>query len=109
MASSPQPTNVREGAESAETDENPALPANAEDRKAAEAMSSLERRGDDDEDNSKSKNVDSEALGKAMKDLGATESGTSITKGEEKKIKIDGADISLLVSIRASNCTVRST
>ena len=98
MASSPQPADVREGAKVAEADENQALPANAEDRKAAEAMSSLERRGDDDEDSSKSKNVDTEALGKAMKDLGATESGTSIVQGEEKKIKIDGADVSLLVS-----------
>ena len=103
MASSPQPADIREGAETAEADENPALPANAEDRKAAEAMSSLERRGDDDEDSSKSKNVDTEALGKAMKDLGATESGTSMNKGEEKKIKIDGADVILLVSYCATN------
>ena len=99
MASSPQPADIREGAEVAETDENPVLPANAEDRKAAEAMSSLERRGDDDEDSSKTKNVDTEALGKAMKDLGATEAGGSGAKSEEKKIKIDGSDVTLLVSI----------
>ena len=99
MASSPQPADVREGAEAAEVDENPALPANAEDRKAAAAMSSLERRGDDDEDNSKTKNVDTEALGKAMKNLGATEDGGSGVKNEEKKVKIDGSDITLLVSI----------
>ena len=98
MASSPQPSDVREGAETAEADDNPALPANAEDRKAAEAMSSLERRGDDDEDNSKTKNVDTEALGKAMKNLGATEDGGGGVKNEEKKIKIDGSDVTLLVS-----------
>ena len=63
-------------------------------------MSSLERRGDDDEDSSKTKNVDTEALGKAMKNLGATEDGGSGEKGEEKKVKINASDITLLVSIR---------
>ena len=98
MASSPQPLNVREGAEAAEVDENPALPANAEDRKAAEAMSSLERRGEDDDDTSKSRNVDTEALGKAMQNLGVTDDGSKgEKKPEEKKIKIDAADVTLLV------------
>jgi len=99
MAEEPQPSNVHEGATA---DETP-LPTNAEDRKAAAALSSLESRGGDDDDGGKSKAVDTEALGKAMKNLDVKDSRPKA--GREvpaKKIKVDQADVTLLVSLCAS-------
>ncbi len=99
MASSPQPSNIHEGAESAEADENPTVqPASAEDRKTAAALSALEARGGEDDDEKKSKDVDTDALGKAMKNLEVKGEGKQEVKKEEKKIKIDAADVGLLVS-----------
>ena len=59
----PQPPNIREGATDLE-EETPALPANAEDRKAAAALSALKDQGN--EDDGQKADVDQEALGKAM-------------------------------------------
>lgn len=103
MAEEPQPSNVTEGADQPES-----LPANAEDRKAAHAMSSLDARGDDAEASSApKKEVDVKALTDAMKMLEAG-SGTGVQKKaatdkkkeeEVKKplIKVDQADVALLV------------
>ncbi|TKA77574.1 hypothetical protein B0A49_02828 [Cryomyces minteri] len=90
----PQPADVHEG------DDTHSVPANAEDRKTAAALSSLDRRGDDDETSgSKKEGVDSEALGKAMKNLDSKDTGKG--KQEEvvkKAVKVDQADVGLLAS-----------
>ncbi|KAK5239038.1 hypothetical protein LTR16_012370, partial [Cryomyces antarcticus] len=68
-------------------------------RKTAAALSSLDKRGDDDEiTSSKKEGVDSEALGKAMKNLDSKDVGKG--KQEEvvkKAVKVDQADVGLLV------------
>ncbi|MCJ1258978.1 hypothetical protein MMC24_006812 [Lignoscripta atroalba] len=99
----PQPPQVREGADI--EDETPAIPASAEDRKAAAALSSLDARGDDDDNAAKKENVDQEALGKAMSRLDVGNKGKEgdKAKGKEgeaekkKVVKVDQADVALLV------------
>lgn len=99
----PQPPNVQEGA-----DQPDVLPANAEDRKAAAAMSSLDARGGEDEASSApKKNIDMKALGEAMKHLGGGQEakkteGTSAKKEVEVKkvVKVDAADVALVVCSR---------
>lgn len=96
MAEEPQPSNVQEGA-----DPPDALPANAEDRKAAKAMSSLDAKVDDN-DAAPKKEVDIKALNDAMKMLGAGEEQKKperVKKEEAPKplIKVDPADVALLV------------
>lgn len=96
----PQPPNIREGATDLE-EETPALPANAEDRKAAAALSALKDQGN--EDDGQKADVDQEALGKAMGQLNVKdeekkkEEGRG-KEGERKKVKVDAGDIALLVS-----------
>jgi hypothetical protein len=96
MAEEPQPHNVQEGA----TEEAP-LPSNAEDRKAAAALSSLDARGEEDDAGAKGKHVDTEALGKAMKnlDVGAKGKKSAAPAAPAKRVKIDPADVGLLVSV----------
>jgi len=89
MASEPQPTAVHEGAD---LDSEP-LPTNAEDRKTAAALSSLE--GRDDDDSKTGKGVDTEALGKAMKNLDVSKDGRTVEK--KKVIKVEAVDVALLV------------
>ena len=99
----PQPSNVQEGADAPDV-----LPANAEDRKAAQAMSSLDNRAT--ESDAPKKEVDLKALNDAMKNLGVAQeqksSSASATKKTEaaKKplIKVDQADVALLVRIGRS-------
>ena len=80
----PQPAEVHEGAA------DPHAPTStAEDRKAAAALSTL----DTQEDAEGKKEVDTKALDKAMKGLDVKDK-----KVEEKKtIKVEAADVSLLV------------
>lgn len=90
---------------------SPAVPpANADDRKAAAALASLDAVHDEDE--SKQNRQDQEALGRAISRL-EIESGEKSGKGQEigkgekgkegveererKKIKVDQADVALLV------------
>lgn len=103
----PQPSSVHEGMDR----EDPApLPTSAEDRKAAAAMSSLERRGADDDDAAAkpNKEIDQEALGKAISRLELADKSGTVAAGEQKtkekeevekraKIKVDQADVTLLV------------
>ncbi|KAF2840470.1 hypothetical protein M501DRAFT_1002826 [Patellaria atrata CBS 101060] len=91
MAEEPQPSNITAGAE-----DTPSLPSNAEDRKAAAALSALDTRGADDDAGENRKNVDSEALGQAMKNLDLGKEGK---KDEEVKkvVKVDAGDVKLLV------------
>ena len=97
----PQPSNLRGGADV--EDETPAVPASVEDRKAAAALSSLDARNEDDEASTQKTHVDQEALGKAMSQLGVRDrENKEKGKGKEaevrKKIRVDPADVSLIVS-----------
>ncbi|KAI1415067.1 hypothetical protein F5Y13DRAFT_187752 [Hypoxylon sp. FL1857] len=88
----PQPRNVHEGAGSGDVeDEVQTTAKSAEDRKAAAAMASLDARGDDA---STSNAVDQEAVSKAVNSLG---NGGAAEKKEVKKVKVDAADVALLV------------
>lgn len=82
----PQPSAVQEGAA------DPHAPtATADDRKAAAALSSLDAQ---DDNGAGEKEVDGKALDKAMKNLNVKDA-----KAEEKKnVKVEPADINLLVS-----------
>lgn len=97
MAEEPQPTNIQEGA-----DPPDALPANAEDRKAAKAMSSLE--SNKIEDDGPKKEVDLKALNDAITKLGGGEGQKKLeaVKKEEGPakplVKVDATDVALLVS-----------
>jgi hypothetical protein len=88
MASEPQP------------DETPPVPKNAEDRKTAASLSKLEGRNEDDEPVKGNKGVDTEALGQAMKNLDVKDDSSAKPKEPEKKIKLDAADVTLLVSMK---------
>ena len=103
----PQPSNIREGAD-IDDEPAPAAPASAEDRKAAAALSSLDARGD--EDGGKKSEADQKALGEAMSRLeilggGAKPAGPAAAEEkkknggevERKRIKVDQADVGLLV------------
>ncbi|KAH3910959.1 hypothetical protein HBI56_002390 [Parastagonospora nodorum] len=81
----PQPADVHEGAA------DPHAPTGtAEDRKAAAALSTL----DVQEDSGAKKEVDKNALDKAIKGLDIKDK-----KGEEKKtVKVEPADVNLLVA-----------
>ena len=104
MAEEPQPSNVTEGA-----DPPDALPANAEDRKAAKAMSSLGAKTEDAPEKAK-KEVDVAALNEALKYLsagqdsggGKKKTAASKKKGDEEArkplVKVDAADVALVVS-----------
>lgn len=95
----PQPRDIREGADP--EDDNPAVPASAEERKTAAALSSLDARNDDEETPSQKTNVDQEALGKAMSQLGVNRGEKEKGKAKEaevkKKVKVEAADVALLV------------
>ena len=89
-----QPRNVVEGATGDIEDERPAVKS-AEDRKAASALASLDST---DDASGASKNVDQEAAGQAMKNLGAGGAAISAAPAAAKKtVKVDAADVTLLV------------
>jgi hypothetical protein len=99
-----QPPNIVEGATTGDIDEEvPVAAKSAEDRKAAAALSSLDAPRDDD---SGAKDVDREAVRKAMDRLagsGATNGTTAKKEGDKqaskKTIKVDQADVTFLVSL----------
>ncbi|KLU93042.1 hypothetical protein MAPG_11983 [Magnaporthiopsis poae ATCC 64411] len=64
----------------------------AEDRKAAAAMASLDATGGDDDASASA--VDRDAVNKAM---GRLTGGATEAKKEVKKVKVDPADVALLV------------
>ncbi|EJT73917.1 hypothetical protein GGTG_07771 [Gaeumannomyces tritici R3-111a-1] len=64
----------------------------AEDRKAAAAMASLDATGGDDDASASA--VDRDAVNKAM---GRLAGGATEEKKEVKKVKVDAADVALLV------------
>ncbi|OLN86777.1 hypothetical protein CCHL11_07834 [Colletotrichum chlorophyti] len=73
----------------AEVEEDVQQAKSAEDRKAASALASLDSRGDDAADTK----VDAEAAQKAIQGLG----GATAAKKEVKNVKVDAADVALLV------------
>jgi hypothetical protein len=97
-----QPPTVVEGATTGDIDDEiPAAAKSAEDRRAAAALSSLDAPR---EDESSAKNVDQEAVRKAMDRLAGTGAANGVTsaKEEDKKVpkkvvKVDQADVTLLV------------
>jgi hypothetical protein len=100
-----QPPTIVEGATTGDIeDEIPVAAKSAEDRKAAAALSSLDTR--EDESPSTAKDVDREAVKKAMDRLAATGGyggGNANKKDEGKKeppkpaVKVDQADVAYLV------------
>lgn len=100
MAEERQPPNVTEGATTGDVeDEMEPAAKSAEDRKAAAALSKLDARG---EDESAAPSVDQEAVKNAMDALGG---GGAAPKAEVKKVKVEVADVNLLVSPPLPPCT----
>ncbi|KAI4620524.1 uncharacterized protein J4E87_007212 [Alternaria ethzedia] len=83
----PQPSTVQEGAA-----EPHAPTGTADDRKAAAALSTLD--APQEGENGPKKEVDGKALDKAMKGLNVKDK----KEGEKKNVKIEAADVNLLVS-----------
>ena len=100
-----QPSTIVEGATSGDVDDEiPVAAKSAEERKAAAALSSLDAPREDDA--SSTKDVDHEAVRKAMDRLAGAgaASGKSSKKAEEKTVvkktvKVDPADVTLLVCL----------
>ncbi|KAG5981914.1 hypothetical protein E4U55_002533 [Claviceps digitariae] len=85
-----QPATVHEG------DTTGDVPAkSAEDRKAASALASLDAAGNEETTNNKE--VDREAVNKAMKSLGGSKSASAPKAAPSKNIKVDDADVAMLV------------
>lgn len=97
MAEEKQPPGVVEGATTGDVEDEMLddKAKSAEDRKAAAALSKLDARGDDD-DKAAGSAVDQEGLSKAMNKLGVSKQAT--TAQQKKAVKVDKADVQLLVS-----------
>ncbi|KAF4589392.1 hypothetical protein GQ602_003281 [Ophiocordyceps camponoti-floridani] len=84
-------------------EEAPAAAAkSAEDRKAASALASLDANHDDDAANASAKNLDRDAVDKAIKRLGGAAAAapgakTTTAAPSTKNVKVDAADVALLV------------
>jgi len=89
----PQPPQIHEGA----TEENPVDDkADAEAKKEAAALNNLEDRSEEADEK---KDVDASALGQALKGLDEKkDNGAKKEAAPAKKIKIEAADVTLLVS-----------
>ena len=100
-----QPPTIVEGATTGDVDDEiPVAAKSAEDRKAAAALSSLDAPREDD--SASTKDVDQEAVRKAMERLGGStkSNGTAVKKDNEvkvvkKTVKVDPADVTLLVCL----------
>ncbi|KHN97715.1 uncharacterized protein MAM_04730 [Metarhizium album ARSEF 1941] len=91
----PQPRNIHEGATIADVEEELQSTAkSAEDRKAASALASLDAAGNDD---AAGRDVDQEAVNKAMKSLGGAKSAPATASALAKSVKVDAADLGLLM------------
>ncbi|RDA95448.1 hypothetical protein CP533_5467 [Ophiocordyceps camponoti-saundersi (nom. inval.)] len=90
--------------DSAADDEVPAAAKSAEDRKAASALASLDANHDDDVAAASAKNLDRDAVDKAIKRLGGAAAAasapgakTAAATPSAKNVKVDNADVTLLV------------
>ncbi|KAJ9152122.1 hypothetical protein NKR23_g2658 [Pleurostoma richardsiae] len=98
MAEERQPPAVVEGATAGDVeDEVQSTAKSAEDRKAAAALAKLD--GRDDDAAGASHQVDQEGLSRAMNRLGAggAKAGDGGKEVAAKKVKVDPADVALLV------------
>jgi len=109
----PQSPTIAEGATTGDVeDEIPQAAKSAEDRKAAAALSALDAPREDD--STSTKDVDQEAVKKAMDRLaGTTAAAVEVKKKEEAKkevkkaVKVDPADVALVVSASQSLNRIR--
>ena len=100
-----QPPTLVEGATTGDVEDEVPVAKSAEDRKTQAALSSLDAPCEDD--SSSTKDVDQEAVRKAMDRLAGTgaPNGGLTKKDDEKKttvkknIKVDQADVALLVCL----------
>lgn len=105
-----QPPTIVEGATTGDVDDEiPVAAKSAEDRKAAAALSSLDAPREDE--SAGTKDVDQEAVRKAMERLGgsASTNGAAAKKDTETKVvkktvKVDPADVTLLVCLLGRLC-----
>lgn len=102
MAEEKQPPGVVEGATTGDVEDEMLddKAKSAEDRKAAAALSKLDAR-DDDVAAAGSSSVDQEGLSKAMNKLSAAKTAD---KTALNKVKVDAADVALLVSLAPRRC-----
>jgi hypothetical protein len=92
MAEEKQPADVHEGSSTP-----PPPTGSKEDQKAAAALSNLDTTADDD--STSKKDVDTEALGKAMKNLDVKDGQKKAPAQEPRKtVKVSPADVTLLVT-----------
>lgn len=97
----PQPRNVKEGATAGDIEEEGTKAKSAEDRKAAAALASMDSNGDGG--SSAAADVDIAAASKAVRNLGTAAAPASGEKKDVKKIKIDPAEVQIIVSF-PSHC-----
>lgn len=90
----PQPPTIVEGANTGDVEDEIPAAKSAEDRKAASALASLDAANDDAAANGKQ--VDQEAVSKAINSLGGA-GAAAAAKKEVKNVKVDQADVALLV------------
>ena len=96
-----QPPTIVEGATTGDIDDEiPVAAKSAEARKEQAALSSLDAPREDDSTNTK--NVDQDAVRKAMDRLAGSTNGTTTQKEDQAKtvkkiVKVDQADVTLLV------------
>lgn len=102
----PQPPALVEGATTGDVEDEIAdVPKAAEDRKAAAALSSLDAREDEA---GATKNVDQDAVKAAMSRLGGgaeKAANTEAPKEVKKAIKVNPADVALLVCSSSHSMT----
>jgi NACalpha-BTF3-like transcription factor len=89
-----QPPTVVEGATTGDVEDELPTAKSAEDRKAASALASLDDIANDDAAAS-ARNVDQDAVSKAMKTLGG--GSAAARKDAKPTVKVDQADVALLV------------
>jgi hypothetical protein len=97
MAEERQPPDMVEGAAAGDVEDEVQKIIPAEARKAAAALSKLDAAQRDD-DAAPAREVDQEAVSRAMNQLGGAAKKPE-EKKEVKKVKVDAADVALLVSL----------
>ncbi|KAM3453257.1 hypothetical protein MY3296_003848 [Beauveria thailandica] len=75
----------------------PTVPSSAEDRKAASALANLDSHDDAAATTTTSSSVDLAAINKATKGGSGSGSGSSSSAAAYKNVKVDAADVALLV------------
>jgi hypothetical protein len=101
MAEDRQPADIVEGATTGDVeDEAQPTAKSAEDRKAAAALSKLDARGDDE---GAAREVDQEAVNNAVSSL-----GNDTAKKDTKVVKVDAADVKMMVSFGPAVRTIFS-